>query len=247
MINTNWSSPKRNIFAAMLLLRTALAAGQNARLIRARNEDCKYPIKVKNSITDFRAYEFSVGLLRTRAGIISDERMPAFEKYLSLNYKTCYGTQEAVERYYETGYLCPDNFKGQGRSHLVAVKDMVHFLITTGDADRAEMFRSQYFEESTGNETHFFDLYRLGKEHSIYTVSRFKHKLWVVELLKDDAPKTRIPVLVYVLNFILYPLKYVPQKSVLKMNEYRCVTYRVGAVTNGFSIEFHIPKKFGFK
>jgi len=247
MINTNWSSPKRNIFAAMLLLRTALAAGQNARLIRMANEDCAHPIKVKNSITDFRAYEFSVGLLRTRASIISDERMPAFEKFLSLNYKTCYGTQEAVEKYYETGLLSPDNFKGQGRSHLVAVRDMVAFLFVTGDTDRAEMFRSQYFDDATGKETHFFDFYRLGKEHSIYTIQRFKHKLWVVELLKDDAPKARVPVLVHVLNFILYPLKYVPRRNVLRMDEYTNYTFRVGDVINGFSIQFQIPKKFSFK
>ena len=244
-MNTNWTTPKRNILAGIWDLRSALAAGQNARLIRMANEDCKYPIKVRNSITDFRAYEFQVGLLKTRASIASDERMPAFLRYLSLNYKACYGTQKAVDRYYERGLLSPDNFKGIGRSHLVKVEDMVRFLSITGDKDRAEMFRSQYLDETTGNETHFYDHYRLKREHSVYTIQRFKRKVWVVELLKPDQ-KVKTPFLIKILNAVLFPLKFIPKRSVLEMTEYKCVTYRIGAVTSGFSIEFHIPKKFSF-
>ena len=243
----NWTTPKRNIFAGIWDLRQALAAGMNAVLIRARNEDCAYPIKVKNSITDFRAYEFSVGLLKSRNSIINDERMPAFEKYLALNYKCCYGTQEAMDRYYKTGLLSKDNFKGVGRSHLVKVEDMIAFLVVTGDKERAQMFKSQYLDDTTGDETHFYDHYRLKREHDIYTISRFKRKVWVVELLKDSAPKARVPWTVKVLNTLCYPLKYIPKKSVLKMDEYKCVTYRIGAVTSGFAVEFHVPKKFSFK
>jgi len=248
-MNTNWTTPKRNIFAAIWDLRQALAAGQNARLQKARNEDCAYPIKVRNSITDFRAYEFTVGLIKTRRQIAEDTSMPAFEKYLALNYKCCYGTEEAVNRYYETGKLSKDNFNGIGRSHLVAVKDLVRFhacLPDDRDKEYAEMFRSQYFDEQTGDEKHFFDHYRLKREHSVYTIQRFKRRVWVIELLKDTEPKARIPWVISILNVVLYPLKYVPKRSVLEMKEYKCVTYRVGNVTNGFSVEFHIPKKFGF-
>ena len=246
----NWTTPKRNILAGIWDLRSALAAGMNARLIRARNEDCSYPIKVRNSITDFRAYEFSVGLLKSRTSIINDIRMPAFEKYLSLNYKACFGTQEAVDRYYEKGLLSPDNFKGIGRSHLVAVKDLVAFHACLPDKhskDYAKMFADQYYEERTADETHFYDHYRLKREHDIYTIQRFKRKVWVVELLRESEPKARVPWTVKVLNVICYPLKYVPKKSVLRMDEYKCVTFRIGAVTSGLSVEFHIPKKFSFK
>ena len=248
-MSTSWTTPKRNIFAAMLDLRKALAAGQNARLIRMANEDCDFPIKVKNSITDFRAYEFSVGLLKTRRSIASDERMPAFEKYLALNYKACYGTQEAKDRYYETGKLSPDNFLGIGRSHLVKVEDMVRFLSITKDS-RAEMFRSQYLDESTGDETHFFDIFRLGREHSVYTISRFKKKLWVVELLRDDKPKAVVPwaqrLFMSVITALVYPFKYIPERRVMHMDDYKIVTYRIGAVTNGYSVDIHITKKFSF-
>ena len=236
----------------MLDLRSALAAGMNARLIKAKNEDCSYPIKVKNSITDFRAYEFSVGLLKTRTQIQADERMPEFEKQLSLNYKTCYGTQQAVDRYYETGIVSADNFNGVGRSHLVAVKDLVFFYATQSNAEDkayAQMFKDQYFGETTGNETHFFDHDRLKREHSVYTISRFKRKVWVVETLKDNE-LVNINWLMFttigLLNAFCYPLKFIPTKSVLRMKEYKCVTFRIGAVTNGISVVFHIPKKFGF-
>jgi len=249
----NWTTPKRNCFAAINDLRNALAAGMNARLIRARNEDCSYPIKVRNSITDFRAYEFTIGLLKSRTSIINDIRMPAFEKYLSLNYKACFGTQEAVDRYYEKGLLSPDNFKGVGRSHLVAVKDLVAFHACLPDKhskDYAKMFADQYYEERTADETHFYDHYRLKREHSIYTIKRFKRRVWVIDLLKDTEkvnPNWLIFTTLGLLNAFCYPLKYIPKKSVLRMDEYKIITYRVGAVSNGISIDFHIPKKFSFK
>ena len=248
-MNTHWTTPKRNMFAGMLDLRSALAAGMNARLVKACNEDCSYPIKVRNSITDYRAYEFSIGLLKTRTQILADERMPEFEKQLSLTFKTCYGTQEAVDKYYERGILSSDNFNGVGRSHLVRVEDMVRHFFLSGDKERGKMFQDQYFGEDTGDETHFFDHYRLKREHSVYTISRLKRKVWVVETLKDTE-RVNLNWLMFtaigLLNAFCFPLKYIPTKSVLRMDSYKCVTFRIGAVTNGLSVEFHIPKKFGF-
>jgi len=75
---------------------------------------------------------------------------------------------------------------------------------------------------------------------------KFKHKVWVV-VLYYNYPKVKIPFLVHVLNVLAYPLKFVPKRSVLQMDEYRLVSYRVGGVVNGFTVEFHIPKKFSFK
>jgi hypothetical protein len=244
-MNTNWSSPTTNILAAMMLLRRALAAGMNARLVKARNEDCAYPIKEKHVDEDFRNYEFRIGYQSTRADIYNNTQMTDMEKYLSLEFKACFGTEEAVQHYYETGLLSPDNFKGMGRSHLVKIRDMICFLIATGDTERAEMFKHQYFTEEGAHEKHFYDFYRY-KHGSPWAVKQFKRKLWVVELLKADEPRAKIPVLVYILNIILYPLKYIPKRSVLRMDNYRLVTYRIGDVTNGFAIEFHIPRKFGF-
>ncbi len=77
-------------------------------------------------------------------------------------------------------------------------------------------------------------------------VKKFKHKVWVV-VLYYNHPTYKAPVLTKIFNAVLYPLKYIPRKSVFHMDKYKIVTYRVGDVVNGYSIEFHIPKKFGFK
>lgn len=243
-MNTNWSSPKRNIIAGMLDLRRALAAGQNAVLVKARNEDCSHPIKEKIHDEDYRNYEFQIGYLNTRRSICEDPNMTDFHKYLTLNYKTCYGTQEAVKKYYESGCLSKDNFKGMGVSHLVSIKDMITWLLVTGDTERAEMYRKQYYDEKTGDERHFFDFYRY-KHGSPWAIKKFKNKLWVVELLGKDEPK-KIPFMVKVLNVVLHPLKYIPRYSVLKMDNYKVITFRVGQITNGFAVDIHIPKKFSF-
>lgn len=80
---------------------------------------------------------------------------------------------------------------------------------------------------------------------------RFKHKVWVVARYGKDhklySDKQHIPFYIKLLNVIVYPLKFIPIRSVLKMKEYTIYTYRIGGVTNGYSVEFHIPKKFSFK
>jgi len=245
-MNTNWSTPKTNFLAGMLDLRKALASGMRAKLIRARNEDCNFPIKVKNRITDFRIYEFSNSTLQTRTGIAVDQSKNEFNKYLTLTFKTCYGTPEAVQRYYSKGKLSPDNFKGVGTSHLVKVEDMVRYLEISGDPERASMFRQQYLTEKGSKENYFYDNYRY-KYGSPWATKLFRRKLWVVELLKPDVPEARVPVLIHVLNVLLYPLKYIPRRSILRMADYKCITFRIGSVVNGISVEFNIPKRFSFK
>lgn len=248
-MNTNWSSPKTNILAAMLDLRSALASGYNAKLIKARNEECQHPIRVKKEDKDFRNFEFSIGYGSSVNKIKADTTMSEFEKYLALNYINCYGTEEAVKRYYETGELSEDNFKGIGRSHLVKASDRIEFIEKNlyesgGDVQIAEMVKRQYLApEHLHDECHLFSFFRY-KHGSEWSTKKFKRKLWVVTFTND---KPYVPFFIKVLNVILYPLKFIPKKSVLKMNNYKRVTYRIGDVTNGFSIEFHIPKKFSFK
>jgi hypothetical protein len=251
-MNTNWSSPKTNIIAGMNDLRHALASGTNARLVRARNEDCAYPITVENKkvTNDFRSYEFSYGTASSINKIKADTNSSEFEKYLSLNYVSVFGSPEARDRYYETGICDKDNFHNCGCSHLVHVDDYIKYLKSINDYQRANMYERQYRSPEHVNEVcHFFDFYRLKQSEKTprRTTVKFRRKLWVVEMLGKDEPQAKVPVLVHVLNFVLYPLKYVPQKSVLQMTDYRVVTYRVGDVTNGYNVQFHIPKKFGFK
>ena len=245
-INTNWSSPKTNIFSALWSLKGALSSGHNARLIRMKNEDCQYPIKVKHVDEDFRNYEFSVGLIKTRQEVIDDTSMSDFQKYLALNYSACYGSTEAVEDYYNNGKLTMDNFKGMGRSHLVKVDDIIRFYTTHPDPEiqkRAESYIYQY-KDPKSNYRGFYDFYRY-KHGSPWAVKTFKRKLWVVELL--DGKPSRIPAAIKVLNVISYPLKFIPERRVLKMPQYTNYSFRIGSVVNGFEIEFQVPKKFSFK
>ena len=248
-MNTNWTTPKRNIFAGINDLRNALAAGYNARLIRARNEDCAYPIKIKNEDRDFRNYVFRVGHAASIKTITEDQSMSEFEKELALNYVHRYGTPEAVKRYYETRELSPDNDKGMGTGHLVHIEDYLEYLKSTKQYDRERLYRRQYYP-AYGDETqHFFDFYRY-KHGSQWSAKTFKKKVWVVELLNPSEPKARLPwahaLPLAVLRALVFPLKYIPRRSVLRMADYRVVTYRIGDVTNGLSIDIHIPKKFGF-
>jgi len=245
-MNTNWSSPKTNIIAGMLDLRSALQAGQNAVLVKAKNEDCQHPIRVEQHNTDFRAYDFHTGYLATRQSILEDQTLSEFEKHLSLNYKTCYGKPEAIKQYYETGILSEDNFKGIGVSHLVNIKDMVEFLIKTNDDERAMMFSKQYLTMEEADQKHFYDFYYY-KHGDQWTVKKFKSKLWVVSLLDANQPKAKIPMMVKLLNVLLYPMKFIPQRSVLHMTDYKVITFRIGGITSGYSIDIQIPKKFGWK
>jgi len=228
----------------MLDLRSALAAGKNAKLIRARNEECEHPIKEKLQDMDFRNYEFSIGYASSVNKIKEDPNRSDFEKQLSLNYVSCYGDPDAVKSYYETGILTKRNVRSMGVNHLVKVDDLIAFFKSINDS-RANIYERQYrAPEHVDDTSHFFDFFRY-KHGSQYAIKKFRRKLWVVQLQSDETVK--IPVLVRLLNFIMYPVKFIPQRSVLQMPEYRLVSYRVGAVVNGFKVEFQIPKKFSFK
>lgn len=246
-VNTNWSSPKTNILSALNCLRSALNSGMNVRLIKMRNEDCAYPIILKNKHkeNDFQKYEFSIGYASTRKEIQERKDLSDFEKYLSLNYKACYGTQEAVDTYYKNGIVSADNFKGMGRSHLVKVTDMIDFFNKNGESERANYLTT--YNVNNPDVKHYYDFFRLKTAQDRWTIKKFKRKLWVVEILGDNEPKQKIPVGVHVLNYLAYPLKFIPTKLVLRMKEYTLYTFRIGGVVNGYSVQIQIPKKFSFK
>jgi len=230
-------------------LRKALASGHSARLIRAYNEECSHPIMIKNYITDLRCYEFSIGYGTTANKIKEDERMPDFEKELSLNYVSCFGDPDAVESYYKTGVLTKRNVRSMGVSHLVKATDLIKFYEEIKDAQRANLYKQQYANPQTADSAFFYDFFRLKNGYHNYNTKHFKHKLWVVELLgKDKQPVIPMwaAILIAVMNVLLYPVKYIPRKSTLRMPEYTCHTFRVGSVTNGFEVEFQIPKRFSF-
>jgi len=253
--NTNWSSPQTNIFAGLLSLRSALAAGENAELIRMNNEDCAFPIQFKDDpkAVDFRGYKFSIGYQSTYNKILEGKESP-WNPELTLNYTSVFGTEEAMNHYYKTGELTADNLKNMGRNHLVKVDDLIAYYLKqpatdTWSHERAASLHAQYHDVATRDKAFFYDFFT--KEHgNEWQVRKFKHKLWVVNLLKKDEPRES-PAALRILNALIEPLvflmKWTPTKSVLRMKEYTNHTFRVGGVTNGFSVEIQIPKKFSFK
>jgi hypothetical protein len=248
-MKTNYSTPKTNIFAAVNDLRIALSYGCKAKLTKVRNEDCTFPILKKEQDQDFRNYEFSYGTSSSINQIKNNSIHSDFDKNLSLNYVCCFGTQEAMDKYYETGKLSSGNFRGIGRSHLVRVDDLINFWESQGKKDRAEMYRRQYRTAGYEDTAHLFDFYSY-KHGSPYAIENFRRKLWAIELLDEkEQPKLSLGIkaLLNIINVLAYPLKYVPRKSVLRMPEYTIYTFRVGSVYNGISVEFQIPKKFSFK
>lgn len=250
-LHTNWSSPKTNIIAAINDLRKCLAYGHKARLIRARNEECEHPIVLSKEerSKDFRDYEFSIGTLRTKQEIRDDSSMSDFEKYLSLNYKANFGSAESVEEYYSTGKVSKANFFGMGRSHLVKVQDIIEFLQRSNDPKDKEYARMWYHYIDETDDRHFYDTFRL-KSKQQRMLKQFKHKLWVVQMVDSDkeqpALSLGVKILMTIITGLVYPLKYVPQKSVLRMPEYTNYTFRIGSVVHGYEIEFQVPKKFSF-
>jgi len=250
-LHTNWSSPKTNIFAAINDLSKCLAYGHKARLIRARNEECEHPIVLSKEerSKDFRDYEFSIGTLRTKQEIRDDSSMSDFEKYLSLNYKANFGSADAVEKYYSTGEVSKENFFGMGRSHLVKVSDIIEFLQRSNDPKDKEYARMWYHYIDETDDRHFYDTFRL-KSKQQRMLKQFKHKLWVVQMVDSDkeqpALSLGVKIVMTIITGLVYPLKYVPQKSVLRMPEYTNYTFRIGSVVHGYEIEFQVPKKFSF-
>ena len=262
---TNWTSPKTNIFAAANDLRKCLASGYKGKLIRISNEDCIYPILIeeKKITQDFREYEFSYGAPSTKAEINADASLSDYKKYLSLNYHAFFGTEDAVKRYYTTGILSAGNFFGIGRSHLVKVSDMIEYLekttepnvITSYGKDKINIKLWYHYIDET-DDRHLYDYFRL-KNAQERTAKIFKHKLYAVEMCGGYESKNNnvvlpkaslaVRIIMTTLNIILYPTKYIPQRDVLIMDKYKCVSYRIGDVVHGYRVEFQIPRKFSFK
>jgi hypothetical protein len=177
-----------------------------------------------------------------------------FEKYLSLNYHACFGAEEAIKQYYETGILSKGNFQGMGRSHLVKVSDMIEYLLRSKDPKDKEYAKLWSHYSDQQDIRHFYDTFRL-KSAQYRTPKHFNHKLYAIEMLDKDMPVSDVKALtpwyiralMAMITMIIIPLRYIPEKSVMRMPESTYYTLRIGSVFNGYSIEIQIPKKFSFK
>lgn len=247
--NTTWSRPKTNILAGIVELSNALSHGLNAVLVKEWNENCEFPIMKKNYHDDFRCYEFQNGHISNEIEILNHPTMSNIEKYLSINYKTCYGTPDAVEQYYQTGKLTMDNVRGMGVSHLVRVTDLVRLLKQNNDDgyqdERIDLLEKQYITREIAKENHFYDFFKLSKGLSHYSAKKFKKKVWVVQTLEDDE-KVKTTFISKLALIFSNSFKYIPKKFVFKNENYTEYSFSIGSIENGLKIKIQIPKKFSF-
>lgn len=71
------------------------------------------------------------------------------------------------------------------------------------------------------------------------------NKVFIV-CFNEKKSEVHTPTWLKIVNALISPLRFIPQYSNLDMGTYKCHTFRIGDVTNGFTIEFQMPKKFSF-
>lgn len=242
---TNWSSPKTNIIAGMNDLRKALASGYKSRLVREYNENCQHPIREKHADSDFRNYKHMYGTPTSVNKIMQDTSMTEVQKHLTLNYVSVFGDHEAADHYYQTGELKKKSLHTPGFNFLVHVDDLIQYYRDEKNFEAAGRLVKQYrAPEHVHDVSHWFDFYSY--QHGCpYAIKKFKRRLWVVESVPEDV-KVKTPFLVRLISLLVAPLKWIPTKSVLRMEHYRVVTLRIGDVIHGLSVDIHLPKKFSF-
>lgn len=255
-MNTKYTRPRTNIFSALSALTSALQNGHKAILIKMKNEDCGFPIYIGEENVPFKLsdYKLLYGNSKTRNDIINSTDRDRY-KELSLNYKSMFGTPESIKIYQETGVLTKCALLHIGTSHIVKVSDMIKLLSKgdKSDLNWARALHNQYFDPDYADTSFFFDTFVLKDYGSILIPKKFKRKLWVVAILDKNendinsmSELKHSKVLIKIFNILSYPLKFIPKKSVLRMDNYTVYGFRIGDVTNGYEMKFQIPKKFSF-
>ena len=77
-----------------------------------------------------------------------------------------------------------------------------------------------------------------------YIPQVISRKVFVVHCNKN---RKNVPWWVKSFVLITYPLRFIPKRDIKKMSKRTCYSLRVGSLSNGISLEFHIPKKFSLK
>lgn len=127
-VHTSWAEATTNYATALAGLISAIEAGKNAWIEIRKNGDQDFPIMIPNpALNHPKAWTMSYGTLRNEVDLLNHTYLNETEKDLTLNYTVAFGTQEAIDRYYETGILTKDNFLGVGICHAVRIEDAIEF------------------------------------------------------------------------------------------------------------------------
>jgi hypothetical protein len=229
--NTNWSQATFNPFVAFLKLVSCLRAGHNAWIERQENGKQDFPLTEKNpDLYDIKNWKSSGAYFVPdwqveKERIENDKNKHPFEKKMMLEYTTAFGTEEEYQHYLNTGEV---KFRGMGRQFFVKHDD----LVKTRESEGISM----------NDKTRF--VLMVSPVEQWKRVVKTNRKVYVVCWNNE---KSKLPLWFKMWNALVYPFKFIPTRSVLRMDEYTLYTFRIGDVRHGYSVQFHIPKKFSLK
>ena len=227
---TNWTSATHNPFKAFKGLVSCLQSGYNAWIELQENGKQDNPLletnpNINNLSTWKSSGSYFVQDWAKEKERIENDTIHPFAKKLMLEYTTVFGSEEEYENYLKTGEV---KFLGMGKKYFIRYDD----LIKTREKEGIKLSDKSRYVLSV-----------LPIEH-YKQVKKTNRKVFVVCF---NSEKRNLPMWLKVYNVLLYPFKFIPKRSVLRMKEYTCYTFRIGGVSNGFSIDIRIPKKFSFK
>jgi len=226
--NTNWSTATTNLFKAFKDLLDCLQAGYDAHITIVKNEHAALPIQIKNpALNDPMNWTMSYGAPAGREEIKYKKHFNDTEKDLALNWGFTFDAYVCVKGHLfnskqagKTVFVCPHCGSRETKQNCIPVK-------------------LKEPEKRT-----FYTFWKPKDNISCWVNKPMKERVFVIAYYEKNA------VLKWwqkALITIVKPLSYIPDKSVLEMDAYRVITYRIGGVANGYSIDVQIPKKFGFE
>lgn len=227
---TNWTEATRNPFKAISSLISCLQAGRNAWLELQENGNQEYPLREKliKESTDPCAWDcacqpFAQDWEERKEVILTSDSYSPMQKKFMTEYTSVFGSQEQYDNYLKTGDA---DFRGIGRQYLIKYDDLARKRKEQGIA--------------LSPKTRFYPMVSLKSRNKRPLI---KGKVLVVCYNND---KVKTPWWVSLINIVLYPFRFIPKRTVLRMPEYNVYTFRIGSVVNGFCIDIHLPKKFSF-
>lgn len=230
--STTYTTATQNPFKAFRSLISALQSGYDAVILRRENDaKLSFPIKITHDYKDIDSFVstgsyFTNNWEKVKKQIEESDLHPII-KDLKLNYTTAFGSEEEYKNYLKTGKVY---FTGMGKCFFIKYKDLIE--------TRKE-------ENLALNEKTRFVLTIVPKTGKYYEIKKLKRKVFVIGIKSTE--NFNLPIWFKIYRVLVYPFRLIPSKSILNMPEYKKITYRIGGVVNGFTLDLHIPKKFSFK
>ena len=214
-----WNTPKKSLFKALIDFINCVSFGYECSLIRIDNEKCNPFIKRKNPIlNNINNWSSSYGTPENRKELEEKKYFNKIERELTLNY------------YYNfNNYLCCNGH------NFIFLPGKTRGCPKCGEVNYKQSCKIKKRKKA---ESVFFYTHWKPKQGIPYYIPDNIGKVWVIKMENKK---------VNLITKILYLLKWIPRKSILNIGNCKNITFRIGSISNGYSVEIQIPKKFSFK